>query len=217
MAELDELRARLTPFRRGVLARARSVPRSQRRSQGASCVRSRSPWRTSGAAAPKSTRARLAAASSAPNCAASARRRSSYGRARFGFRSRLRGRGRGGADPAEADEARRRFTGQCGRAGRRRRPRAARRDGRAAGRRRETPAGQPARARGVRGGEGAAGGARRPACGSRGEPRGAREAPQRADGDGRATLRRDLRRRQPPLRGRDGDRLPGRRGPPPPH
>ena len=45
------------------------------------------------------------------------------------------------------------------------------------------------------------------------EPRGDREAPQRADGDGRASLHRDLRRGPRPLRGRHGDRLPRRRRP----
>ena len=60
---------------------------------------------------------------------------------------------------------------------------------------RDARPGQPARARGVRGREGTARGARRPAGRPRGEPRRAREAPQRADGDGRAPLHRDLRRR----------------------
>src|SRR4029079_11361392 len=104
------------------------------------------------------------------------------------------------------------------RAGGGRRPRPAHGHGRAPRAPARAPGpGKPVRAGGGRGGEGTPRGARRPAGRSRGQPGRAREAPQRADRDGRAAFRRHVRGRPRPLRKRDGDRLPRRRGTPAPH
>ena len=135
--------------------------------------------------------------------AAQARRRGGRGQARRGGGRRARRRdrrraraprGRGGRGEAAAGGGR-------SRARRGRRPRRARRADRAArAPPRDARAGQPARQGGVRPREGAPDRAGRAARRPRGEPEGARAAARRAGRDGRAPLRRDVRRRQRALR-----------------